>query len=140
MWRWVTRGLVITTVALCTATVFAQADFISSVDSPDPNVTQSGMILVRGWALDPQQISKAELFVDDQFQYKLNMGLPRIDVIEAYPNYPGIQNAAPGFQTGFLSSRFSNGAHTVSVKVTTGDNRVFEIGRRTINIANSINQ
>lgn len=141
MWRWVTRGLVLTIVALCAATVFAQqADFIGVVDLPDPAVTQSGMVLVRGWALDPQQISKAELYVDDQFQYKLNMGLPRTDVVEANPSYPGIQIAAPGFQTGFMASRYSNGPHTVSVKVTTSDNRSFEIGRRTITIDNTINQ
>src|SRR5512141_2585682 len=128
MWRWVTRGLVFTIVALFAATVFAQTDFIGVLDLPDPVVTQTGMVLVRGWALDPQQISKAELYVDDQFQYKLNMGLPRIDVIEAYPNYPGIQNAAPGFQTGFLASRFSNGNHTVYVKVTLSDNTVQIVG------------
>jgi hypothetical protein len=141
MWRWVTRGLVFTIVALFAATVLAQqADFIGVLDLPDPTVTQSGMILVRGWALDPQQISKAELYVDDQFQYKLNSGIPRIDIVEAYPTYPGIQIAAPGFETGFLASRFSNGAHTVSVKVTTSDNRSYEIGRRTITIDNTINQ
>ncbi len=141
MWRWVTRGLVLTIVALCAATVFAQsADFIGVVDLPDPAVTQTGMVLVKGWALDPQQISKAELWVDDQFQYKLNTGLPRIDVVEAYPTYPGISGAAPGFQTGFLASRYSNGPHTVAVKVTTTDNRSYEVGRRTVNIDNTINQ
>jgi hypothetical protein len=141
MWRWVTRGLVLSIVALCAATVFAQqTGFIGVVDLPDPAVTQTGMILVKGWALDPQQISKIELYVDDQFQYKVNMGLPRIDVIEAYPNYPGIQSAAPGFQTGFLASRFSNGPHTVYVKVTLSDNTVNVLGTRTINIDNTINQ
>jgi Bacterial Ig domain len=141
MWRWVTRGLVLTIVALCAATVFAQqTGFIGVLDQPDPAVTQTGMILVKGWALDPQQISKIELYVDDQFQYKVNMGLPRIDIIEAFPNYPGIQNAAPGFQTGFLASRFSNGPHTVYVKVTLFDNTVNVVGTRTINVDNTINQ
>ncbi len=140
MWRWVTRGLVLTIVALCAATVFAQQPFVGVLDQPDPAVTQTGMVLVRGWALDPQQISRIGLYVDDQFQYDVNMGLPRIDVIEAYPNYPGIQNAAPGFQTGFLASRFSNGPHTVYVKVTLSDNSVQILGTRTINIDNTINQ
>ncbi len=139
MWRWVTRGLVLTIVALCATTVFAQ-QFIGVLDLPDPAVTQTGIIVVKGWALDPQQISKIELYVDDQFQYKVSIGQPRIDVIQAYPNYPGIQNAAPGFQTGFLASRFSNGPHTVYVKVTLSDNTVNVVGTRTINIDNTINQ
>src|SRR5262249_28777392 len=52
----------------------------------------------------------------------------------------GIQNAQPGFQTGFLASRFSNGAHTVSVKIFTSDNHIYELGRRSVNVDNSINQ
>jgi hypothetical protein len=140
MWRWVTRGLVLTVVAaLLTPALLAQ-EFIGVLDSPDPSVPQSGMVLVKGWAIDPQQISKVELFVDDQFQHRLTRFQPLIDVVEAYPNYPGIHNIAPGFQTAFMASRFSNGPHTVFVKVTTGDNRVIEVGRRTIQVDNTINQ
>jgi len=146
MWRWVTtRGLVLTAVlALFAPALFAQSstDLIASLDLPDPGVTQSGEILIKGWALDPigTSISKVELFVDDQDQYSTNRNLPRIDIIEAFPNYPGIHTIAPGFQTGFNASRFTNGPHTVYVKVYTADNRVFELGRRTIQIDNTLNQ
>jgi hypothetical protein len=145
MWRWVkTRGLVLTAVlSLFAPGLFAQtSDLIASLDLPDPGVTQSGEILIKGWALDPigTSISKIELYVDDQFQYQTNRNLPRIDIIEAFPNYPGIHNIAPGFQTGFNASRFSNGTHTVHVKVYAADNRVFELGRRTITIDNTQNQ
>ena len=146
MWRWVTtRGLVLTAVlALFAPALFAQSstDLIASLDLPDPGVTQSGEILIKGWALDPigTSISKVELFVDDQDQYSTNRNLPRIDIIEAFPNYPGIHTIAPGFQTGFNASRFTNGPHTVYVKVFTADNRVFELGRRTIQIDNTLNQ
>src|SRR3954462_9400317 len=96
LWRWVTRGLVLTVVAaLLTPALLAQ-EFIGVLDSPDPAVPQSGMVLVKGWAIDPQQISKVELFVDDQFQHRLTRFQPLIDVVEAYPNYPGIHNIAPG--------------------------------------------
>jgi Bacterial Ig domain len=148
MWRWVTRGLVLTLVlslfapALLAQTTTPPPDFVGSLDSPDPNQTQSGMILVKGFALDPAgtNVARVDLFVDDIFQYKANQNLPRIDVVEAFPNYPGIHNVAPGFQTGFLASRFSNGTHTVFVRVTTADNHVFELGRRTITIDNTQNQ
>lgn len=149
MWRWVTtRGLVLTAVlSLFAPGLLAQStDLVASLDLPDPGVTQSGEILVKGWALDPvgTNISKIELYVEsgglEQFQYAVNRNLPRIDIIEAFPNYPGIHTIAPGFQTGFNASRFSNGPHTMYVKVYTADNRVFELGRRTINIDNTLNQ
>ncbi|HYU23705.1 MAG TPA: hypothetical protein VEO74_00760, partial [Thermoanaerobaculia bacterium] len=123
MWRWVTRCLVLTVLAtLLTSSAFGQ-ELIAALDFPDPAVTQSGVVLVKGWVLDPGQVTKIELYVDDQFQQRTVSGLPRIDVIEAYPNYPGIHNVAPGFETGFLASRFTNGPHTVMVKVFFSDGR-----------------
>jgi hypothetical protein len=140
MWRWVTRGLVLTVLATCLPTALLAQEFVAALDFPDPSVPGIGMVLVRGWVLDPQQVTKIELYVDDQFQYLVNKGLPRIDIIEAYPNYPGIHNSTPGFQTGFQASRFTNGPHTVMVKVYFSDGRVFELGRRTILIDNTQNQ
>lgn len=140
MWRWVTRCLVLTVLAtLLTSSVFAQEP-IAALDFPDPAVTQSGVVLVKGWVLDSGPLTRIDLYVDDQFQQHTVTGLPRIDVIEAYPNYPGIQNIAPGFETGFLASRFTNGPHTVSVRLVRSDGSTTELGRRTINIDNTINQ
>ncbi|MEK6372639.1 MAG: Ig-like domain-containing protein [Acidobacteriota bacterium] len=140
MWRWVTRCLILA-VLLCSApALFAQLEFVGALDFPDPNAKQSGVIFFKGWALDPAQISDIQVYVDDQFIALANRGLPRIDVIEAYPQWPGIQNIAPGFQVGILASRFSNGTHTVEVRVVTSDNRVTPLGRRTIDIDNTINQ
>ncbi len=140
MWRWVTRGLVLSFVtAILTPALLAQG-FVASVDDPDPGVTQTGLVKVRGFVLDPGTVSKIELYVDDQFQHRATLGLPRIDVEAAYPDYPGIFNMAPGFQTGFMASRFTNGPHTVSVRVYLSDNTVQEVGRRTINIDNTLNQ
>jgi N-acetylmuramoyl-L-alanine amidase len=140
MWRWVTRGLVLTVLAISLTPAVHAQDFIAALDQPDPDVTWSGVIPVRGFVLDPGQVTKIELYVDDKFQQIANHGLPRIDIIEAFPNYPGVQNIAPGFMTGFLASRFPNGSHTVMVKVYFSDGRVNELGRRTITIDNTINQ
>lgn len=147
MWRWVTRGLVLFFVAaLATAAAFGQtqcgndATCIGSLASPDPSQTQSGVILVKGFALVQPDVARIDLYVDDQYVQRVNTGIPMIDVVNAYPNWPGIQNTAPGFQTGFLASRFSNSTHTVSVRIFTSDNHVFELGRRTITIDNTINQ
>ncbi len=141
MWRWVTRGLVLAFLpALLAPVLLAQTGFVGALDFPDSAAVQSGVVLVRGWALDPAQISKIELYVDDQFQYRAVTGLPRIDIVEAYPNYPGIHTTAPGFTTGFLASRFSNGPHTVYVRVYLSDGTIQELGRRTVNVDNTLNQ
>jgi hypothetical protein len=129
MWRWVTRGLVLSFVALLAPLMFAQPfQFVGDVDSPDPARVQSGVILVRGWALDPAQIARIELWVDDQFLHKAVMFLPRIDVEQVYPDWPGIHTARPGFTTGFLASRFPDGAHTVEMRAFTS-NRVESASR-----------
>jgi len=107
---------------------------------PDPGVTQTGLVKVSGFVLDPGTVSRTEFYVDDQFKYRANTGRPRIDVLEAFPDYPGIFNMTPGFQTGFLASRFSNGPHTVYVRVTLSDGTIQELGRRTITIDNTLNQ
>jgi hypothetical protein len=95
---------------------------------------------VQGYALSEQQISRVDLYVDDQFQHSANINIPRIDVIEIYPDWEGIQNKKPGFSTGFLASRFSNGPHTIHVVVTTGENQQITIGRRTVIVDNTLNQ
>ncbi|HEX8152377.1 MAG TPA: Ig-like domain-containing protein, partial [Thermoanaerobaculia bacterium] len=106
-----------------------------------PNVTQTGMILVRGWAFHTvHSISKVELYVDDQFQHVAPRVYPRIDAVEAYPNYPALHTQTPGFVTGFSSTRFSNGPHTVEMRILTSDGVTHFLGRRTINIDNTINQ
>lgn len=141
MWRWVTRGLVFTVIALCASAMLAQTfEFHGDLDAPDPQKTHSGLVLVQGWALNPITINSIELYVDDQFQHKAIMFLPRIDVEQAYPDWPGIHNARPGFITGFLASRFPNGSHTVEIRARTADGKVHSLGRRTVNINNSINQ
>ena len=85
MWRWVTRGLVLSLVALFAPLLFAQtAPFLADIDSPAATNTQSGMIVVKGWVLDPNQLSELHLNDDDQYQHKANIFLPYIDVIDTY--------------------------------------------------------
>ena len=63
MWRWVTRGLVLTVLAISLTPAVHAQDFIAALDQPDPNVTWSGVIPVRGFVLDPGQVTKIELYV-----------------------------------------------------------------------------
>jgi hypothetical protein len=139
MWRRVVRGLVLVSIALLVPAAFAQ-EFIGSIDQPLAGQTVSGAVMVSGFALDIQAISRIDLFVDDQFQHSATINIPRIDLIEVFPDWEGIHERLPGFLTGFLASRFPNGPHTIHVVVLTDNNRTVEVGRRTIIIDNTINQ
>lgn len=137
----VTRGLVLGGfIALLASPVWAQHPFAGNLEKPRDGETVNGMVLVQGWALDEQQIAYVDLYVDDEFQHRATLNIPRIDVISSFPDWAGIHVRKPGFQTGFLASRFSNGEHTVHVMVTTEDNRTFEVGRRTVTVNNTLNQ
>lgn len=142
MWRRVTRGLVLAFLAsLVVPVLLAQTtETHGSLEFPDPSVTQSGVILVKGWFLNPSAISRIAAYVDDQFIANANTSLPRIDIVNEFPNYPGIQNIAPGFQIGFLASRLTNGTHTIAARVFFSDGTVTELGRRTMEVNNSLNQ
>ncbi len=140
-WRMVTRGLVLGLVVLGMAVpAVAQSDFFAFLEKPLAGETVSGVVIVQGWAVDPVGIARVDLIVDGQFYHSANLNVPRIDVIEANPNWSGQQNVLPGFQTGFSAARLSNGPHTVMVRIFTEDNRVFEIGERTIYVDNTLNQ
>ncbi len=140
-WRMVTRGLVLGLILLgVVAPASAQTDFFAFLEKPLAGETVSGVVLVQGWAVDATGIARVDLIVDGQFYHSANLAIPRIDVVEAHPSWDGTQNLLPGFETGFLASRLSNGSHTVMVRIFTEDNRVFEVGQRTINVDNSINQ
>ncbi|MEO8218061.1 MAG: Ig-like domain-containing protein [Acidobacteriota bacterium] len=140
MWRWVTRGLSIgCLLAFFPSLVFAE-DFIGRIDTPLEGERVSGMVVIKGFALDTVDISRVDLYVDDQFQFPANINIPRIDVIQSYPDWAGIQTKQPGFQVGFTSNRFPNGAHTIAVRAVLQDGRAIEVGRRAVVIDNSVNQ
>jgi hypothetical protein len=140
MWRWVTRGLVLAALFTFSVPAVSAQGFAGFVDRPVESAVVSGVVVVEGWALDQDVISRIDLFVDDEFQHSARLNLPRIDVVRSYPDWEGIQSRLPGFHAAFLASRFSNGPHTIHLEVVTSDGRTHEIGRRTIVIDNTINQ
>jgi N-acetylmuramoyl-L-alanine amidase len=142
MWRWVTRTVVLGCVlALFAPALPAQTNgFVGIVELPTEGQEVTGMVIVRGFVLDAVDVVRIDLFVDDQFQHSANINIPRIDVIEIFPDSEGIQGRVPGFQTGFTAARFAIGPHTVHVEVVTSDGRTREVGRRTVVVNNQVNQ
>jgi hypothetical protein len=111
------------TLALVAATVVflasrGSAQPFGSIDSPTEGQTVSGVVSVSGFVLDANTIDHIDLLVDGAFVATAEMNLPRLDVLLLFPTYANSPTAQPGFLTSFVASSLSNGAHTVSIRVT----------------------
>jgi hypothetical protein len=113
---------------------------IGVIDQPTQGQRVSGVVKVTGWVLDFNAIDKVELFVDGVFANRADTNLPRADVLEVFPSYANSANPRPGFVSSFLASRFSNGAHAISIRVTEANQPTFQIGPITVIVDNTINQ
>lgn len=119
-------------VGLClqAAVVSAQSAF-GHVDTPQPGDTIYGVVAISGWVLDINAVSSIDLYVDGNKVATADLSLPRPDVLNAFPTYANSPNALPGFITSFFTKSQSNsgncfvytdGAHTISVKVVESAN------------------
>jgi hypothetical protein len=113
---------------------------IGVIDQPTQGQRVSGVVKVTGWVLDFNAIDKVELFVDGVFANRADTNLPRADVLEVFPSYANSANPHPGFVSSFLASRFSNGAHAISIRVTEANQSTFQIGPITVIVDNTVNQ
>lgn len=113
---------------------------IGVIDQPTQGQRVSGVVKVTGWVLDFNAIDRVELFVDGVLANRADTNLPRADVLEVFPSYANSANPRPGFVSSFLASRFSNGAHAISIRVTEANQATFQIGPITVIVDNTINQ
>ncbi len=110
---------------------------IGALDIPgDANFYVSGVYPVTGWVIDADGIrtttapdgkvlADIEVMVDDMVVGQAMYPLPRPDVAIAHPDVATAFNS--GFQMNLDTTRFTNGFHTVSVRVwdTQGMSQVF---------------
>jgi hypothetical protein len=120
---------------------------LGSIDVPVEGATVSGYVQVIGFALDGNLVSNVDVFVDGTGPANLittaggaNINLPRPDVIQFFPQYGGTAGRFPGYETSFKASLFSNGSHTVFVRITDVDGCSFFLTSRTVIIDNARNQ
>ena len=142
MWRWVVRLIVGLCAAVTVSSAFAQsprAGFVGNIDLPDGVLERKGFVLIAGFAYDVRPVTRIELYVDGVHRNNATIGLPRIDAVERYgSHYPGMKDADPGFYTGFVTERFSNGRHSIWCKAYTRDGQSIDFGHRTITIDNRL--
>jgi hypothetical protein len=119
----------------------ATAQPFGAIDSPTDGQTVSGVVRVSGFVLDQVSVDKIDVLVDGVPVNTAEMNLPRVDVLLLFPTYANSPTAQPGFLTSFLASSYSDGQHTVSIRVTESDTQaqtiVAQVG---VVVDNSINQ
>lgn len=123
------------------------AQTLGSIDVPVDGATVSGYVQVIGFALDGNLVSNVDVFVDGTNDANLvttaggaNINLPRPDVIQFFPQYAGTAGKFPGYETSFKASLFSNGFHTVLVRITDVNGCSFFLTSRSVLIDNTRNQ
>jgi Bacterial Ig domain len=85
-----------------------------ATDLPQPGSTISGVVPVSGWAFDDEEVAKVEILVDGTIDGTASYGSPRPDVQAVYPSSP----VNVGFSYSLDTTKYSNGRHTLNVKVT----------------------
>ena len=113
---------------------------IGVIDQPTQNQQVSGVVKVTGWVLDFNTVDKIELLVDGVVANRADLGLPRADVLEVFPNYANSATPNPGFVSSFLANRFGNGPHQITIRVTESNGATFIIGPTTVVVDNTVNQ
>ncbi len=123
------------------------AQTLGTVEVPAEGALVSGYVQVVGFALDGNLVSNVDLFVDgtaDQNRVTApggaNINLPRADVIQAFPAYAGTAGSDPGWQMSFRAVNYSNGFHTLFVRITDVTGCCYFLAPRTVRIDNSRNQ
>jgi hypothetical protein len=88
---------------------------LSNLDEPTSGQNASGIIQVRGWALDSNVIQKIEIYVNGKLNGEAQTGVLREDVYYAFPEY---NNHLSGFVYYLDTRGLKHGSHQISVYAT----------------------
>ena len=111
------------------------ADIFAPYENIDQPVAGniSGVTTVSGWAFDDVAVSKVEILIDGVADGVADYGQPRPDVANAYPNFSPVN---VGFTYALTTTRFSNGPHALTVRVTDTSNNVAISPAVAVNVMN----
>lgn len=103
-------------------------------ETPSNGATISGTsVPLGGWAIDDSGIAGVQVLMDGVVIYTPAMNVSRPDVVAAYPN------VAPeycGWSFNLDSTRFKNGMHTITVRITDLANNVAILPPVKVNVSN----
>ena len=94
-----------------------------------------GLLQVVGWALDDDGVERVEVYVDEVIAGPGRYGRHRPGVAVLYPGYP--DSDAAGFGFPIDTTHYTNGNHTVSVRVTSNTGETAFLNERVMEFLNT---
>ena len=92
---------------------------IMNVDEPRVNLTATGNINVRGWALNASGIKEVKVYAQDKYVGSAALGKSRPDVKNAYSVYPNADKS--GYEYTINTSAIAVGGNTIKVQAIGND-------------------
>lgn len=114
---------------------FDDEESIGDIEQPLDGNMYSGIMRIKGWALDFEGVQSVEVLVDGFSVGTAVYGHARPLITPVYPGYP--DRVFPGWEHSFDTTDFSNGEHFLEVVVTDDLGNTTYIGRRRFVIANT---
>ena len=104
-----------------------------NIDQPSSGNIISGIATVSGWAFDDVLVSKVEILMDGATAGVADYGQPRPDVAKAYSNFSPVN---VGFTYALATTKFTNGSHILTVRVTDTSNNIAISPAVAVSVAN----
>lgn len=110
-------------------------DAFGHIDLPVEGGWFGGVVMITGWALDPDGVQRVSVFVDGTFVGNATYGFSRPEVAADHPGLPN--SAAAGWSFALDTRQLSDGWHQMQVLVIDGLGRSTMIGERPLLIENA---
>lgn len=107
-----------------------------TLETPDYRATLNNTAIGTGWTLDNVGVTKVEILIDNQTISEAIYGLSRPDIGAIWGAFANAAHA--GFSFSLDTTRFSNGEHTLSVRVLDAAGNATLIGARPVVFQNQV--
>ncbi|HSO73307.1 MAG TPA: putative Ig domain-containing protein, partial [Blastocatellia bacterium] len=107
-----------------------------NLETPDFRATLNTIATGSGWALDNVAVTKVEVLIDNQTVSEAIHRLSRPDIGAIWAGLPNAANA--GFSFSLDTTKFSNGEHTLAVRLLDAAGNATVIGSRPVFFQNQV--
>lgn len=109
----------------CDISAFLADRIKVTLEEPAQNAILSGVGNLRGWAVGRDGIDYVEYHVDGVLKGIIPYGGRRLDVANAFPNFPESENS--GYSTAFNYGNLPPGPHTVKIRAVSNSGEYNEV-------------
>ena len=114
---------------------FLDEDAFGDIDLPVEGGFFGGVVMITGWALDPEGIARVEILVDGSFVGTATRGFSRPEVAADHPGLPG--SASAGWMFALDTRGLADGHHQLQVLVVDALGHSTVIGERPFLVENA---